>query len=386
MATETSLTFDEERQTMARRYQRRTILLGLSALALLVFVALASLVLRLTHGLEAWAASLSPSPWAVVALYVVVAYLLLSLLALPIRAAARMSDLKFNLTRQSWPSWALDRLKAMAIGLAITLLVVETLYWTIRTFGDLWWPVFWALATLFTVLGGYLAPVIFLPLFYRVRRLEDESLVERLTELARRAGIHTIGVYEFASSPKTERGTAALAGLGRTKRILLSDHILRDYTPEEVEGILAHELAHHVQRDTQLYLLLSTAVSFLGLYLADLFLRRTMPAFGFSTMSEVSTLPLLVLFAMAFNAAIGPLSRYISRRREARADMLGAELCENPRALASALVKLHNQNLAYASPHPLVEALFYTHPSGRRRVSTLLSLPSVEERTAQADG
>jgi STE24 endopeptidase len=365
--------FDEKRQVMAKRYQRRNLLLSFSALILFALIVFASLPSGLSRDLEAWASSATRTAWATVALYVTVAYLSLAALALPLRISARMFDLKFGLSRQSWRSWILDRMKANALGFLFTLLAVEVLYWTIRTFGGLWWLSFWALATGFTILSSYLAPVLLLPLFYRVMKVDDPSIAERLQKLAERAGIRAVGVYNFASSPKTERGMAALAGLGRTRRILLSDHILQRHTAEEVEGILAHELAHHIQRDPLLYLVLSAALSLLGLYLTDLFLRLTMPSFGFTSLSAVSTLPLFVLFAIIFNTAVGPLGRYVSRRREARADLVAAELCQNPRALASALVKLHDQNLSDASPHSLVEALLYTHPSGRRRVDFLLS-------------
>ncbi|MFQ5837410.1 MAG: M48 family metalloprotease [Thermoplasmata archaeon] len=371
--SQATLEFDEDRQVMAKEYQRRAIVLTLLGLALFSLAAFAALPSALSLRLESWALSFSGSPWIVVALYVTPAYLLLTLLALPLRIIGRRSDLRFKLTKQSWHSWALDRLKSAAFGLLFTLVLAEALYWSIRGFGSLWWLVFWGLATAFAIATGYLAPVILLPLFYKVRKVENASLVERLHELAGRAGIRALGVYEFDSSAKTERGTAGLAGLGATRRILLSDHILRNYSAREVEGILAHELGHHMQRDTAIYLLLTASLSLLALFLSDIFVRSTAPLFGISSISQVSTLPLFALFTVAFYTATGPLTRYVSRKREARADMIGAKLCGDPASLASALVKLHDQNLADATPHPLIEALFYTHPAGRRRVRALLS-------------
>lgn len=367
-----SVTFDPERQALARRYQRESLALGLGGTAVFLILLLLSLTTDVSLRLEAWAQAVSASPWLVVALYVAVGYAVLRVLALPLQAVGHASDVRYGLSRQAWRSWAADRGKAFVMRLAVALAGAEALYWTLRTFGGLWWLPFWAIALAFTVLTSTVAPVLFLPLFYRVRRVEDPDLRARINRLASRAGVPILGVYEFASSAKTERGTAALAGLGRTRRVLLSDHILKQYMPEEVEGILAHELAHHVHRDAHQSLLLSAAVSLLALFLADLFARAALPAVGIPRLDRVATLPLFLLFGVLFFTAVGPLTGALSRRREGRADRRGAELCGDPLSLATALVKLHNQNLSNAAPSRAVEVLFYTHPAGARRVRSLL--------------
>ncbi len=370
--------FDEERQRLAKRYQQQAVLQGLAGLAL--FSALAFLVLPsgVSLRLESWTRLVSENSWVIVGIYVLVAYLSLSLLSLPLRVIGRRSDLRYGLTKESWTSWAAGRLRSLALSLLLTVASVEVLYWSIRSFGSLWWLVLWVAGVGITVVAGYLSPIVLLPLFYKVRKVVDGGLVEKLKALALKAGVQVIGVYEFESSPKTERGTAALAGMGRTRRILLSDHMLKGYSDDEVEGILAHELAHHVQRDTAVYFLLSASASLLALLLCDLFVRNTMPYFGISSLSQVSNLPLFALFGVLFYTATGPVSRWVSRRREARADRLGAKLCGNSRGLASALVKLHNQNLSDASPNLLMELFFYTHPPGRKRLEALRSLAGEE--------
>lgn len=357
--------------------------LGLLSLGLLTLVAYLAMQTGLSSSLERWAHSLRGSPWVPVAAYVLVAYLTLNLLSLPVRVAGRLSNIRYDLTKQSWTSWTLDRLKALALGLLFSLLTVEALYWAIRNFGQLWWLVVWALALGLTLIMGYLAPVVLLPLFYRVRRIDDPDLDERARSLAGKANIDLIGVYEFKSSPKTERGTAALAGLGGTRRVLLSDHILKHYSLDEVEGILAHEFAHHLQRDSGLQLATSAALSFVGLYLADVFVRATMTYFGVSDLSLVATLPLFALFGTLFYTAVNPATHSLSRLREARADRLGSQLSGKPLALASALIKLHDQNLSDASPPRYLEALFYTHPAGRKRVDALLTISEGQAKGAR---
>lgn len=377
--TSTDLDFDPERQQLARAYQREALTLGLAGTGLFVLVAYLAMATGLSIRLEAWAASVTAHPWGIIALYGLVAYATLRGLALPLRVVARRAALRYGLSKLSWSGWIAIWAKSFALGLLLTLLMVQVLYWTIRNFGSSWWLVLWILGILFALVAGLLGPVVLLPMFYKVRTVENAEVVDRLQRLAQGAKVQVVGVYEFRSSPTTERGTAGLAGLGATRRILLSDHILDQYTPDEVEGILAHELGHHVQRDGILYLVLSSGLSLLGLYLASLFVGGTMGVFGVADLARVGTLPLFVLFGIVFYALTSPLTRAISRRREARADALGASLSGKPRSLASALVKLHNQNLADASPPVWMEVLFYTHPAGRRRVRALLSAAAAGE-------
>ncbi|MFQ5918884.1 MAG: M48 family metalloprotease [Thermoplasmata archaeon] len=368
-----ALAFDPERQALARRRLRESLVWGFFGITVSMLGVFLTLPTGLSLRLEAWALSLTTHPWGVVAVYVVVGYLVLAVLALPLRVVGRRSELKYGLTRQSWPSWALDRLKSTVLGLLFALLAIEVLYWTIRNFGEVWWVVLWILSIGFSLLAGFLGPVFLLPLFYRVAELKDPGLRDRLQDLSARAGVRAIGVYEFRSSAKTERGTAAVAGLGRTRRILLSDHISREYAGEEVEGILAHELAHHANRDVARSLLVSALLSLLLLLVLDRLVRGTMGAYGIASLDQVANLPLFILFGGLFYTLTAPLSRALSRRREALADRRGAELSGHPTGMARALIKLHDQNLGLADPHPWIERLFYSHPSGRRRVRRLLA-------------
>lgn len=370
------LEFDREKQAIARERERWVIRLGvlrLATLALLIFIFLET---GLSLRLEEFAARLTPNLWMITALYVTAGYGLLLLFTLPFQLLRFRQDRGYGLSKQGWVSWGFDRLKSFALGLMFALIAIEALYWCLRNFGERWWLVAWILALVSSVAMGYLAPVVLLPVFYRVRPLDEEELTRRLRNLAEKARIRVVGVYEFEASAKTEAGMAALAGIGRTRRILLSDHIRKGFSEREVTSILAHELAHHARGDSARGLLQYSVLAFAGLLLADLFVRWSMPSFGLQRIDGVANLPLFLLFFLGFSTATSPLMNTLSRRREAGADRLAVSLCEDPRALASALAKLHDTNLSNASPSPWIEALFYTHPSGTRRVKMLLSFPS----------
>jgi STE24 endopeptidase len=208
-----------------------------------------------------------------------------------------------------------------------------------------------------------------MPLFYDIRPLERAPLAERLVALADRAGACVLGVFEWRLSDRTRRANAALAGIGHTRRILLSDTLLAEHTDDEIEVILAHELAHHVYRDIWSAIALQSALILVGFYLADRVLELFAGSFGLMGKGDVAGLPLLVLAAGAVSLALMPLFNAFSRAHERRADHYALELTRNADAFVTAMKRLAAQNLAEENPSRLVQVLFYTHPPTAARVA-----------------
>jgi STE24 endopeptidase len=223
----------------------------------------------------------------------------------------------------------------------------------------------------FNVLLANLAPVLLFPLFYKFKPLEAEhaDLAGRLLRLAERAGTRVRGVYKFDMSRRTKAANAALTGSGNTRRILLGDTLLAEFTPDEIETVLAHELGHHVHRDIPIGLVVESGITLVGLYLASLGLAWGVTALGFASVSDIAALPLLVLVMGAFGLVIMPLGNAFSRWRERRADEYALQATGNGAAYASALTRLANQNLAEADPEPWVEFLLYSHPALSKRIA-----------------
>ncbi len=213
-----------------------------------------------------------------------------------------------------------------------------------------------------------LAPVVLLPLFFTFKPLEKAALRDRLTALASKAGTRIMGVYEWTLSDRTKKANAALTGMGNTRRILLSDTLLADYSDDEIEVILAHELAHHVHRDIWTSVLSDMALTFTGFFAAHLALRRAVPFFGLQESADPAGIPILLLTAGAIGLCVKPLLNAVSRSHERRADSYALRMTENPSAFITAMKRLGQQNLAEDSPSKLVQALFYTHPPIKERL------------------
>jgi len=194
-------------------------------------------------------------------------------------------------------------------------------------------------------------------------------LRERLVRLSERAGTRVRGVYEWKLSEKSKKANAALTGLGRTRRIILADTLLENYSPDEIESILAHELGHHVHRHIVKGILVQVAITFVGFWAAATLLRYAVEQrHMFDTLSDFANLPLLALVSTALSLALMPALNAYSRHNERQADRYAFESIADVTPFISSMEKLAEQNLAERRPSRLVEWLFHSHPAMWRRI------------------
>jgi len=301
--------------------------------------------------------------------YIVLLGLLNEVVSLPLSFYQGVTlERRYGLSNQTTARWWVDHLKAGGIALVFVWIAALIVCSLLRWAPQQWWMIAAVVFTMIMVGLVQLAPVLLLPLFYEFKPLDREALVTRLVRLAERAGERVMGVFEWRLSDKTKKANAALAGIGQTRRIIISDTLLAEHSDDEIEVILAHELAHHVHRDIWKGIALETVLIALGFYLADRVLTRLSGSFGLTGKGDVAALPLLLLAAGAVSLALMPLVNALSRAHERRADRYALELTKNVPAFVSAMKRLGAQNLAEEHPSRLVEILFYTHPPITARI------------------
>lgn len=276
---------------------------------------------------------------------------------------------RYELSRQSFQAWLTDYVKGLTVGAVLGLPALLLVYYTMTNAPDWWWAITGAIFAVLIVGLANLAPVLLLPLFFTFTPLRREELRTRLEALAARAGTRIVGVYEWALGAKTRKANAALTGLGATRRILVSDTMLDQYSDDEIEVVLAHELGHHVHHDIWRALALETVLILLGFFVADLTLRTAGRQLGVNALNDPAGLPLLLAAAGAVSLILMPLGLALSRRHERRADRFALDLTSNPSAFVTAMRRLGAQNLAEARPSRLVEWLFYSHPPLEERLA-----------------
>jgi STE24 endopeptidase len=318
-------------------------------------------------------AGVAPASWRA-AVTVLVFVLLLSLLneiiALPLGFySGFLLERKYELSKETIRGWLGDQAKAFGIGVLLAAAAAEVVYGFIRLSPERWWLTAGVTFTLLIVGLTNLAPVLLLPIFYSVKPLDRDALRTRLLALAERAGARVLGAYEWGLGEKTKKANAALAGLGGTRRILVSDTMLAEFSDDEIEVVLAHEIAHHVHGDIWKGIAFESVLIVAGFYLASLVLHALAGPAGLRGVDDVAGLPMLLLGAGAVSLVMVPAAHAMSRGFERDADRFALTLTKNPGAFISAMRRLGAQNLAEEDPSQLVQWLFYSHPPVRDRIA-----------------
>ncbi len=364
-------TLDLEKQKQAKEYSRIRRRLWLVDTVFSALYMLAWLFLGWSISLRDRLASLTTNDWVLVALYIGVLGGIYSILNLPLAYyAGFVLPHRFGQSNQSFKDWVVDQLKGLAIGAPIGLLMLEMLYLALRLTGEWWWLWVAGGLLLFNVVLSNLAPILIMPLFNKYVPLGDDhkDLQDRLLKLAERAKTKVKGVFKFDMSKRTKAANAALTGIGNTRRIILGDTLINEFTVDEVETILAHELGHHVHRDIPFLIAFGTLSTTLGLFIASLVLDSAVSFFSFTSTSDIAAFPALALILGAYGLLTMPLDNALSRWRENMADDYALASTNKAEAFASAFTRLANQNLGEIDPEKWVVFMFYTHPPLGERI------------------
>jgi STE24 endopeptidase len=276
---------------------------------------------------------------------------------------------RFKLSTQRFSSWAGDELKGFLVGLVLGTVVVEVLYLTIRQWPQHWWMLAWALFMALFILLAQLAPIVLFPIFYKFEPLDNEDLRRRLVVLSERAGTQVRGVYRWKLSEKSKKANAALTGLGATRRIILADTLLDNYTAEEIEAVLAHELGHHVHRHILKSIFVQAAIALFGFWAANWVLHYAVDQQMFEELSDFADMPLLALVSVVLSFLLMPALNAYSRFNERQADRYAFESISSVEPFITSMNKLAEQNLAERTPSKWVEWFFHSHPAISRRLA-----------------
>ena len=355
----------------ARRYERGALWLRLLTTVLFVTALVVLLVSGGSVALRDAARDASGNSWVQVALYTAVAVTGYSLLTLPLDYLTGFRrEHRYGLSTQTLGGWLADQAKGFLLQLPLTLVVVEAAYLILREEGGWWW--LWAAGgmLLLSMVLTSLGPVLFLPLFYKLQRIDDPALTGQLTAVAEREGARVLGVYRMGMSAKTRKANAMVAGLGRTQRIILGDTLIDGFTPEEIEVVVAHEVAHYRHCDLWKGIFVSAVLTLVGLFVASRVLDALAHRGPLEGPADIAALPVLVLSLGLYGLITLPLGNAYSRWRETLADRAALRTTGLVGPFIGAMQRLASLNLANPTPHPLVEAVSYSHPSIARRIES----------------
>ena len=270
--------------------------------------------------------------------------------------------------------WLTDFVKSTLLSALLLVILVAAALLLVQSSPGLWWLWVWGFFALFSITMIYLSPLIIEPLFSKFEPLGDAELEDDIKGMLARAQLKVQGVLKMDASRRSLHSNAYFTGIGRVKRIVLYDTLIKQMERRELLAILAHEAGHwkkgHIWKRL---VLMEGGALVLFFFVHLLFGWGGLPGlFGLSQGSFAAQV-VMVSFLISIAAfPLTPLSAWLSRRHEWEADRFATELCGMPDALASALVKLSRDNLANLHPHPVYASFYYSHPPVVARVARLL--------------
>jgi STE24 endopeptidase len=316
-----------------------------------------------------FAESIAASESVTVLVYILAVGLMFKVVQLPLGFySGYVVEHRFGLSRQTITDWIKDQLKGLALGIPLGVGAVELIYYLLRAHPDSWWLYAGVAFIVFVVAITNLAPVLLLPLFFKFKPVENGDLQERVSRLARRTGAQLCGIFEWSLGDKTRKANAAVVGWGNTRRIIVSDTLLDNFSGEEIEVIMAHELCHHVKNHIWLGMMLQSVLTLLAFYILHRELPPLSQSFGFRSPSDIASFPLFALAITTLSLLVLPAVNYFSRRLETAADLYALDVTGDALAFVSSMEKLADLNLANRTPNKIIEFIFYSHPSIEDRI------------------
>jgi STE24 endopeptidase len=350
-------------------------MLGIASSVVSFMVVLALVLTGFSQDLSAWAHRHTANEYLALLLFLGAVGLIESVATLPFGFfSSYLIEHRYHLSNQTLGRWAWERLKALLVAMPLAAIVAVVLWYCLKTYGMTWWLPVAAVLTFFSIILARIVPTYIMPLFYKFTPLEDGSLKRRITALCESAGVRFEGIFSFDMSKNTRKANAGFTGIGKAKRIILGDTLLKECTEEEIETVFAHELGHYKRKHILIGIAVGVVSTFVGLYVTAQLYAASLPWFGFSSITDLAALPLLGLWLSIFGLVTAPLGNMLSRTHEREADTYAVQTTGNKAAFISALRKLAAANLADPEPHPVVEFLFYSHPSIARRIAMLEGL------------
>lgn len=316
--------------------------------------------------------NISQNEYLILIIYTGIAGISFSIIFFPMNFYSEyILEHKYNLSNQTIFNWFWENSKGVLISTLIGVPLLLLFYYLLKTFEGLWWLPFAITLFVVSVVLARIVPVFILPLFYKIIPYENEKLKEKISKLAENAGIKLENIYSFNMSKNTKKANAAFTGIGKSKRIILGDTLIENYSDEEIEAVIAHELGHYKHKHITKNIIFGTVNSFLTLFLIAYLYELSITWFDFSSITDIAALPLLTLWGMLIGLIQTPISSYLSRKYEYEADSYAVQVTGTSNNLISSLEKLTEQNLGDKEPHPLVEWFFYSHPSIKKRINSM---------------
>lgn len=270
-----------------------------------------------------------------------------------------------------------DLFKSTLLSVAIGTPLLYIVFWFMRTTGGLWWVWVWVVITLLQLFFTAVYPTLLAPLFNKFVPLQDGALKKKIEALAQKIGFKMSGIYTMDGSKRSGHSNAYFAGIGRFRRIVLFDTLIKQMTEEELLAVLAHEMGHNVKKHITKSIILSIALTGVSFYVMSLLLdwQEFYITFNIMHPSHHAALVIFAICSEVFTILLTPAINLWSRKNEYEADRFSVEITGDKNAMKNSLIKLTQENLSNLNPHPLYSFFHYSHPTPEERLNAIDKIP-----------
>ena len=333
------------------------------------------LLLGLSKAFKNWAEDTTKHKWMQPAIYLIWLSFFSFIAILPIRYLSYSLAKSYQISTQTFASWMKDQFIDFWVNYGIMLILVTVLYWLMKRSQKRWWLYAWLLSIPFTLFLMFVQPIIIDPLYNDFYSLKDKELETEILDIARKANIPAEHVYEVNMAEKTNALNAYVTGIGSNARIVLWDTTLNKLSRDQILFIMAHEMAHYVEKHIYIGIGVYLLFSLIGLYLTAKLMTFIVQRYGkplkIPSVHDIRSLPLFLMIISMLLFMSSPLSNFISRYQETRADRYAIELTRDAEAGISSFQDLTRAGLSQVNPPILVKIFRYGHPTMLERISTL---------------
>lgn len=360
---------DKEKQKLARHYRKDNLTTSIVSYIISVIFLILLLQLNISKNFVGMVNDVVHFRPLFILVYFAALYVVYSIISFPFSYVKGYTiEHKYGFSTQNFRAWFIDWIKSFFVSFILGVIVFEAVYLITNISPNLWWLWLSLMMILFSVILANLFPILILPLFYKTSPIENEELRNRIEELCNRVKISIQGIFSINLSSKSTKANAAVTGLGNTKRILLGDTLITDYTEDEIMSVLAHEITHYKEHHIWWLIIWQSLITLATFYI----FYRIHPIFytlaGFEKISEIAAFPLFAIIFVVLSFLLKPLPSSISRYYERRADCGALSLTQDQESFISLMAKFCNKHLTIAYPHPLIEWYKYSHPSPGNRI------------------
>lgn len=344
------------------------------------------LLFGLSNAFKKWSEQSSKYTFVKNAIYLAWLSVIAFAATLPLSYISYSLSKTYNISTQSFAGWMKDELIDFWLNYGTLLIIVSVLYWLIQKSAKRWWLYAWLLSIPFSLFIMFLQPVVIDPLYNDFYPLKDKELEAKILQLAEQADIPAEHVFEVDMAEKTNALNAYVTGIGSNSRIVLWDTTLNRLEDDEILFIMAHEMAHYVEKHIYIgiggYLLLTLIGLFLTAKLMERAVDRWGEALKIPSVQDIRSFPLFLMIISMLFFTVSPLENFISRYQENRADRYAIELTEDADAGIRTFQELTRAGLSQVNPPLIVKIFRYGHPTMLERI-TMLEDYQLKQRNEQ---